>query len=47
MRGSFHGPGDKLVVELLDFDLFIVLYNTKRKRKVRKIWRIKNLSMVG
>jgi len=29
-----------MVVELLYYDLFIILYNTKRKRKVRKTWKL-------
>ena len=39
MRGSFHGPGGKLVVlEFLDFDLFTVSNNnTKGKRERKKV----------
>jgi len=33
MRGSFHGPGGNLVVELLKLHLLTILNSTKRMRK--------------
>jgi hypothetical protein len=31
MRGSVHGPGGKLIVELLQLHLLTILINTKMK----------------
>jgi len=33
MRGSFHGPGGKLTLELLQLHILTILNNTKRKIK--------------
>jgi hypothetical protein len=33
MNGSVHGPGGKLIVELLHFHLLTILSKTKMKRK--------------
>jgi hypothetical protein len=44
MRGSVHGPGGKLIVELLQLHLLTILINTKMK--IRKD-AIKVISIVG
>jgi hypothetical protein len=40
MKGNFHGPGGKLIVELLQFHLLTILNSTKRKRKRKKVMKV-------
>jgi len=40
MMGSVHGPGGKLILELLQLHILTILSRTKRKRKRKDVIKV-------